>query len=397
MPTPEEAVAALRRATAELAVEWVAIEGAAGRVLADDVRSRRPLPGSPRAAMDGFYLHPQWARPEPYSLPLVGRVPAGHGVACLPDVPGTLEVATGTALSGEGAVVPRELVREEDGRIIFPGGPLPHLWNVRRAGEELAANSLLARAGERLGPWQAALIAAAGVAWVPVRRRARARLLVTGDELAAAAEAGPESTVETHSFVLAAVFRSLGLELVASEVLGDDAEALERSLQTSDVDLLVSTGGASVGRHDWVGAVAQRLAAEPLFEGVAMRPGGPTRAYRLRNGGIWLALPGNPLAVAIGLDLFLTAWWRKANRVPEPRPEFARLRDAVAGKGKTIFLRGRVETGWFRAHRSQSSASLRVMVETDSWAVVPPGGAVAGERVLLLPSSCSSPLLAASS
>jgi molybdopterin molybdotransferase len=362
-------------------LEEVAVADAAGRVLAEDVVSRTPLPSQQRAAVDGYFLRPEWLSAST-RLPVVGRVPAGWGVATLPDVPGAIEVATGTALCGEGAVVRREEAAEEEGWVHFRTGTVAPFANVRCQGEELPQGELVVAGGTRLHPWQAAVVAAVGHDRLKVRRQPTAQVLVTGDELVPP-PASAQGVVDTHSIVLRALLVELGFRVVAVDRLGDAPEELSAALAAPRAELVLSTGGASAGPKDWVSAVAERLGAAPVFRGLAMRPGGPTQAYRL-GGSLWLALPGNPLAVALAFDLLVRAWWRGAMGVPAAPLRTAATKDALAGRPTVRFVRGRVDGPWFQPHPYQGASGLIALAEADAWAVVPAEGVPAGGSVRLL-------------
>jgi molybdopterin molybdotransferase len=187
-------------------------------------------------------------------------------------------------------------------------------------------------AGLRLGPAQVGALAAAGVATVPCARRPRAAVLATGSELRPPGEPlRPGEIYEANGLILASQLRSAGAEVEQPETVSDDPaahrSAIERGLEA---DVLVTTGGVSVGPHDLVRAVLSELGVEEVFWGVSVKPGKPI-SFGERNGRLVFGLPGNPVSALVGFELFVRPALLALQGVPEPLPRFelAPLTEAV--------------------------------------------------------------------
>lgn len=295
--TLEAAEAALREKTNLLAVEMVEAAMATGRTLAATVLAPGSLPARPTSAVDGYAV---MAGSESV-LPVVGRIMAGTPPFGNLKAGEALFVATGAAVPPGAGVVRLEEAHEEKGQVALFRVPGPG-ENIRVQGEEVQEGEEVGVPGDVLGPGMVALFTALGLRTVTVRRRPRVGVLVTGTEISG------DSSLEGHipntngpwleSRLLgqgAHVRRSQAPDELT--LLKDSAEDLLR-----DSDLFITTGGVSVGPKDLVREVAQSLGFPPLFEGVRARPGTPLSAFSRVGGPLWIALPGNPVAVAMGFD-----------------------------------------------------------------------------------------------
>jgi molybdopterin molybdotransferase len=298
----EEAVRTVLEHVRPLASERVPLEQAAGRVLAEEARAAVDLPPFASSAMDGFALR---AADAPGRLPVVARIAAGRP-ADRPLAAGeAMEIATGGAVpEGADAVAPIEVVVEGDNSISL-ADPVERGANVRPRGGDVRAGDAVVPAGERLGPAQVAALAAAGIAEVACGRRPRAAVLATGTELRAPGEPlAPGEIYEANSFLLAAALGGLGAEVERLPVAEDDEathrSALERALEA---DVVITSGGVSVGPHDLVRRIEAELGVEEVFWGVAVKPGKPV-SFGVRGGTLVFGLPGNPVSTLAGFELF---------------------------------------------------------------------------------------------
>lgn len=293
-------------------VEAVSLEAADGRILAEDIRARQAVPAFPRSAMDGYAVHSVdvagATQSGPARLDVVGELFAG-------DVPGPdAGYGPGTAVRiMTGACVPRPydaVVRQEDtdyamDRVaVFV--PVKAYQNYCKPGEDIAEGALIARAGVRLTPAHIGLLASLGMARVRVRVPARIAILSTGSELMeAGAPPMPGKIYNSISLMLSASIRRQGLDVVSRGLCGDDEAALARALRgaAEGADFIITTGGVSVGKKDFVPKVLRDLGAQALFQGADIQPGTPTMAAVL-EGKVVLALSGNPYAALANFELY---------------------------------------------------------------------------------------------
>ncbi len=310
---PHEARELLLARLSPLAAETVALTSAlSGRVVAADVRAAHDLPPFDNSAMDGFAVRAADAGEE---LPIRGQSYAGDDPARL-EPHTAMTIATGAPLpEGADSIVPIERARVDGDRVAFEGD-VPLGDHVRRRGTDVAEGSVVVAAGGRLRPLALAAIATSGVAELSCHRRPRVAVVVTGDELVAPGEPLRHGQIhESNSILIAARCAQAGADVVAVERVPDDAgatrEALARALEAADV--VVTSGGVSVGSRDHVKPALAALGVEQLFWRLAVQPGRPTWCG-LRDGRVVVGLPGNPLSVMVGLELVLAAGAAAARR-----------------------------------------------------------------------------------
>jgi molybdopterin molybdotransferase len=325
----DEAVARILERIEALPGERVPVAEAEGRVLAEPALARVDLPPFPSSAMDGFAVH---AADTPGRLPVVERIAAGVP-ARGPLEPGSaMAIATGGVVpDGADAVVPIEYVVQHDNQVEFPGAARVGA-NVRPRGEDVGAGEVVVPAGTRVGPAQVGALAAAGLESVVVARRPRASVLVTGTELRPPGEPlGPGEVYEANGLILRSALRSAGAAVEPPEAVVDDAELLRAALERGlGSDLVVSSGGVSVGPHDLVRQVAAELGVEEVLWGVAVKPGKPA-SFGLRGRTLVFGLPGNPVSALVGFELFVrpAVLALQGHSSPGPRYLPGRLGSAV--------------------------------------------------------------------
>lgn len=305
----DAAQALLAAAVTPLGSETLAIDQAAGRVLAAPVIAALDSPRRDASAMDGYALRRSDAVLGA-SLAIVGESCAG-GALPMPVAPGqAVRIFTGAALpEGADTVVMQESCDADGGTVTLarPFGPATH---VRRKGDDFAAGTTLLPAGRRLDPLAMVTLAASDSAEVTVRRRPRVALLATGDELAppGTARDQPLTIPESVSFGVAAMIAEHGGDLIMRHSGGDNLAALTAlaGAALAAADLVVVTGGASVGNKDFAKAMFAAHGLQLVFAKVAIKPGKPV--WLGRAGGAWvLGLPGNPTSAMVTARLFLTA------------------------------------------------------------------------------------------
>ncbi len=305
-------------ALARIAAEAVAIDDhevvplrqARGRVLAAPVEARAMTPPFDAAAMDGYAVSTTaFSGSGPWTFDVTGRVPAGtSGTAHIARFE-ALRVLTGAPLpEGADAVVMQENTIRRGDSITVARRPEPG-ENIRRAGDDMARGALILEPGHLLGPRDIAAAAAAGHGAVTVRRPLRVALLVTGDETAMPGEARAAAQIwDVNSPMLAAALTRSAIDLVTVRRCSDHRATTARALAeaATSADLVVTTGGVSVGDEDHVKPAMRALGATMVFSGVAMKPGKPVSFGRIGSA-FWLGLPGNPLSAWVCWTLFGTA------------------------------------------------------------------------------------------
>jgi molybdopterin molybdotransferase len=326
--TLEEAQARVLAHAQPLPVEAVRLRDAAGRVTAEAVQAAIDLPPFPSSAMDGYAVH---AADLPGMLPVVGQVAAGRP-ASAPLAPGqAMAISTGGVVpDGADAVVPIEYVVQHDNTIEVGEG-LAVGAHVRPRGGDVVAGTVVVEAGVRLGAAQLGALAAAGVASVACARRPRVLVLATGTELAQPGEPlAPGQIYESNSLMLAAALAAVGADIETLPVVADDESAhrvaLERGLAA---DVLVTSGGVSVGPHDLVRKIEAELGVEEIFWRVAIKPGKPV-SFGVRGATLVFGLPGNPVSSLVGCELFVKPALRALQGLREPLPRFEPGRLATA-------------------------------------------------------------------
>jgi molybdopterin molybdotransferase len=336
----EEAIRAVLERVEPLPAEPVDVAAARGRILSDAVRAAVDLPPFPASAMDGFALR---AAEAPGTFPVVFRIAAGQP-APRPLAPGeAMAIATGGAVpDGADAVVPLERVREEGDVLEVPEG-VEAGANVRPRGGDVAAGSEVVPAGVRLGAARIGAVAATGLGVVTCARRPRVAVVTTGSELRPAGSTlGPGEIYESNGAMLVAQLDEAGAEVSPPTVAADDEqahrEAIERGLEH---DVLITSGGVSVGPHDLVRRIERELGVEEVFWGVAVKPGKPL-SFGVRDATLVFGLPGNPVSSLVACALFVVPALRALQGAAEPGPRFrwGRLAAPVSrDPHRDVFLR----------------------------------------------------------
>jgi len=305
--TFDEAAALISGITASLGTETIPLHEARGRVLAAHVYADRPSPSADVSAMDGYAVREADLAVLPASLPVAGAVFAGAPFAGKLPERSCLRIFTGASLpDGADRVIIQEEVRRE-GDVAHFDRPAPERRHVRGAGSDFRAGDLLVPAGVRLNAQRLVAAAAANLAAVEVCRRPRVAILATGDELAAPGSHPAEGTIpESVSFGVAALAEDWGATVVSRRRCGDSLPLLRRAAEAAvnEADVVVVTGGASVGEKDFAREMFAPLGLELLFSKVAIKPGKPV--WLGRAGATFIVgLPGNPTSAMVTARLFL--------------------------------------------------------------------------------------------
>jgi molybdopterin molybdotransferase len=327
--SPAEALAQILEHAAPLGDEEAAVSPAlAGRVLAADVTATVSLPPFATSAMDGYAVRAAELGDGP--VPIAFRLAAGDAPRPLP-AGAAAGIATGAPMPpGADAVVPVEDAEEVDGALAA-GRPEPGA-HIRPAGGDVEAGRVVAAAGRVLTPALLAAVAAVGTAAVRVARRPRLAAIATGSELVrAGTPLQPGQIYESNLTAIVAQSERAGAELVAARTVPDDRTATEAAFAAAlEADVVVSSGGVSVGPHDHVKGALDALGVREVFWRVAHKPGKPLWFGVAPQGALVFGVPGNPVSSLVCFELFVRPALRALQGAPqEPRP-VARLAGPVA-------------------------------------------------------------------
>jgi molybdopterin molybdotransferase len=365
-----------------ISTERVPVADGLGRVLAEDLVARAPLPPFDNSAMDGYAVQVAALAGEgPWALDVVGESSAGRPAP--PLRPGTTcRIFTGAAVpAGADAVVMQEEVVREGPRARFTAAVRPG-QNIRRAGEDIAAGAVALAAGVRMSVGALALAAMIDRAEVAVATRPRVVVLCTGDELRPAGSPGRDATIpESNSAPLAALARQAGADVRVAPMVRDDPGAVDRALSDAleGTDVLVTVGGVSVGDHDVVRPAFERAGVTLDYWKVAIKPGKPL-AVGSRGGTHVLGLPGNPASAIVTFALFGVPLLRALQGDARPLAPVLPVRLAVdrkRPKDRLELVRATllVEEGVLLAlpHDNQSSGAATSLASSDGLLMVPAG------------------------
>ena len=345
---------ALARVLAEaqpLPAGRVELTEAAGRVLAEDLSALRTQPPADVSAMDGYAVRGADVAAAPVALTVIGEVAAGHPFEGEVKPGEAARIFTGGVMpAGSDTVVIQELAARDGDRVTLQK-PTALGRNVRRQGIDFRQGQVLLRKGRRLTDRDVMLAAAMNHPALPVRRRPKVAVLGTGDELVAPGTAPrPGEIVYSNGFALIALARNAGAEVhdlgIARDKVDDIASAVRRA-SALNADVLVTTGGASVGEHDLVQRALRAEGLELSFWRVALRPGRPMLHGRLGPMHV-LGVPGNPVSAYVCAFLFLLPLLARLSGCSETgRPlEKARLgRDLPANDERQDYLRATLVLG----------------------------------------------------
>nr|WP_276617538.1 gephyrin-like molybdotransferase Glp [Pseudomonas sp. TMW22089] len=340
--------------------ESLALAACEGRVLAQDLISTLDLPPWPNSAMDGYALNlADWSG---MPLPVSQRIFAGQ--APEPLAAGTCaRIFTGAPVpAGADCVEMQENAQvQADGRVVFTEA-LHAGQNIRPQGQETTVGEIVLAAGTRLGPIEQGLAASLGCAALDVIRRVRVAVLSTGDELIEPGQAlGPGQIYNSNRVLLCSWLTRLGCEVVDAGILPDDLPATRQRLaELGAVDLILSTGGVSVGEADFLG-IALREEGELALWKLAIKPGKPLTCGHFRGVPV-IGLPGNPASTLVTFALLARPYILRRQGVQAVEPlKFQVPAGFVWPKAgnRREYLRGRLEQGRAVIYKNQSSGVLR--------------------------------------
>ncbi|NUS27721.1 MAG: molybdopterin molybdotransferase MoeA [Streptomyces sp.] len=388
-PWPEARAIAARAAraarpgsrTAHRTPVSVPLDAALGLTLAAPLNALTDLPSFDTSAMDGWAV----AGPGPWDVRDEG-VLAGHAEPQPLSDGEAVRIATGARIPPDTTAV----LRSEHGRTDTQGRlhairETKHGQDIRPRGQECRDGDQLLPVGTLVTPAVLGLAAAAGYDTLTAVPRPRVEVLVLGDELLTEGRPREGFIRDALGPMLPPWLRALGAEVIAVRRLGDDASALHKAITGSDADLIVTTGGTASGPVDHVHPTLQRIGAELLVNGVKVRPGHPMLLARIKENQHLVGLPGNPLAAVSGLLTLAEPLLRTIAAHPAPEAYGLPLRDEVHGHPHDTRLIPVVLRGDSAVPLHYNGpAMLRGIAAADALAVVPPGGARAGQELELL-------------
>ena len=383
MITVEQALETILAQIPVLGTERVDILASRGRVLSEDIISILNVPPLDNSSMDGYAVRASdvlGAAPDhPTALTVVGDLPAGY-TAQEPLRPGeALRIMTGAPIpEGADTVIMQENTRAQGSQVTILQAENPGT-NIRRAGEDIKKGALLFQAGTLVRPAHIGIMASIKRAMISVYQRPRVAILSTGDELVDIdGVLGPGKIVSSNSYSLMSLVAEAGGMPVMLGIARDTKEALRsRILEGLHADIIISSGGVSVGDYDFVKDVLQELGADMKFWKVLMRPGQPL-AFGVIGGKPAFGLPGNPVSAMVSFEQFVRPAMRKMSghtKLFRPLIEAVAQEDVTGRPGRKFFVRCRLaqKDGQWHATTTgeQGSGILMSMAEASGLMVVP--------------------------
>ncbi|MBJ22929.1 MAG: molybdopterin molybdotransferase MoeA [bacterium] len=373
--------------------ESVALLDSVGRVLAESVKAQVDVPGFARSAMDGYAIRGE----ESFGASAYDAIRLEIVGSSLPGAPYPAEVAHGQAVrimtgaplpEGADAVIKAEVCEEQDGFVSISEAVAPRK-NVGVIGEDISRGDAPLAAGRRIRPQDAGLLASIGRAAVVCVRRPRIRLIVTGNELLPAGSVPTGSQiVDSNSVVLRGLIARDGGVSLPFEILPDDPERIRDAMAGDDADVVLVSGGTSVGLEDHAPRLLSEL-GELTYHGISMRPSSPSGIGRIGDRFVFL-LPGNPVSCLAAYEFFAGPTIRslggRARRWPHRRSMMSLARKIVSEVGRTDYVRVSSEGGRATPIATAGASILSSTVRATGAVVVPREleGMPAGETVEVL-------------
>ena len=304
-----EAIQIVRQQTPTLETEQVDLPNALGRVLAQDVVADSDLPPFDRSQMDGYAVQASDTTNAPVSLRIAGESAAGKGWHQRMNSGEAVRIMTGAPIpEGADSVQQVELTHElKDGTVVELLAPVELGKSIVKRGEEIKAGETILRPGVTINAAMMAVLAAFGYAQVEVARRPRVAVAATGSELVSVDEQpGQDQIRDSNNYSISAYAELAGAVVQRLPLTRDETSLLKRQIAAAadNFDVLVTSGGVSMGVYDVTKNALKELGAEIFFERVALRPGKPIVFARLPGGALVFGLPGNPVSVSVTFNLF---------------------------------------------------------------------------------------------
>src|SRR5262245_14678018 len=375
MQSVEDAAKTVAARIEKLPVERIPLRDARSRILAENVVATDFLPPFDNSAMDGFAAR---SGELPATLPIVAKVAAGQVLTDAIPERVAIRIMTGAPIpQGLDTVVIQEDAKVEGSQVKLPASPVGD--NIRKAGEDIAAGDIAVRAGERLNAAELGLLAALGIREVPVARAPRVALIATGDELVAAGQpVGAGQIVDSSAHTLAALIPGCGGVATYVGIAKDDPITMAALIASAmDHDVVITTGGVSVGDRDHVRAALKSAGVELELWKVAMKPGKPF-SFGMNGRVPVFGLPGNPVSTFVAFELFVRPAllsMQGANITARPRAPVHLVRGYRKQAGRTHYVRAKVirngEALIAHPHSKQGSAIMSSLVGCNALVELP--------------------------
>ncbi len=375
MLSVEDASKTVAERIERLPVERIPLQDARSRILADNIVATNFLPPFDNSAMDGFAAR---SAELPATLPIVAKVAAGQVLTDAIPERVAIRIMTGAPIpQGLDTVVIQEDAKIDGSQVTLPASPVGD--NIRRAGEDISAGDIAVRAGERLNAAEIGLLAALGIKEVAVARAPRVAIIATGDELVSAGEtAGPGQIIDSSAHTLSALIPGCGGTATYVGIAKDDPITMAALIASAmDHDVVITTGGVSVGDRDHVRAALKSAGVELELWKVAMKPGKPF-SFGMNGRVPVFGLPGNPVSTFVAFELFVRPAllaMQGAAITARPRAPVHLIRGYRKQAGRTHFIRSKVvrngEHLIAHPHPKQGSAILSSLVGCNALVELP--------------------------
>ena len=373
----DEALAILAQRIIALPSEVIPLDEGLGRVLAEDIVATLDVPHFDRSAVDGYGVRARdtfgASDYNPIPLTLKGEIFPGHALNLALGANEAVRIMTGAPLpAGADAVVMAEYA-EEDGGYVNILQPISPFKNVGRVGEDIRRGDVVLARGRRLRPQDLGVLASIQVAQIAVYRRPTVALIITGNELV---QVGEPLTgcqiVDSNSLMLAGLCRRLGAVPARKGIIGDDYQAIKDTIQKATEDVVIVTGGTSVGAEDFAPLIIQEL-GELMVHGVAMRPSSPVGFGFIQRQPIFL-IPGNPVSALVAFDAFVGPTLQRMQGLPPAYP-YAKVRGILTRKiasaiGRVDFVRVRCTAAGVEPLRVTGASILSSTTRADGFVIV---------------------------
>lgn len=384
MLSPAEAATTILGSVGPGAVEQVPLIDSLGRILAADITSPIDLPQRDNSAMDGYAVRSEDIRGKcPVQLAIVEQIPAGAVPVVTLRTGQCSRIFTGAPLpTGCDGVTRQEYTTRISDTVVRIDSDADAFGNIRRSGEDLRRDSVVVALGTELKPAHLGLLASVARDRVPVYRKPRVAVMASGDEIADLDEKGSildgTKIGSSNTYTLLSAIRQCGAEPIALGIARDNVDDIrDRMNSARGVDLLVTSGGVSVGEHDHLRTVFENLGGDLKFWRIKMRPGKPV-AFGFLRGIPWIGLPGNPVSTMVTFELLVRPAIRKMLGLSRPfrRAVAVRINEPFkSGTSRRDFVRAVVELrdGEFTASitGAQGSGILTSMASANSLLIVP--------------------------
>ena len=387
-----KAIRFIENEAATLPTESVSLTDAIGRVLAESIVADTDLPPFDRSQMDGYAVKAAYTKNSPATLKIVGESAAGRGWHKTLKKGEAVRIMTGAPVpTGADAVQKVELTEEKDGSVtIFE--PTEKGRFIINKGAEIKKGKVVLKRGEAITPANIALPAAFGYAKVKVAKRPRVAIFSTGSEIVEIGKKPKRDQIRnSNSIMLAALCRSVGAEPKVFPIIGDDISNLKSQISNAarSADILVTTGGVSVGKYDLTKLALQELGAKIFFDKVALKPGKPTVFGKLKKTFVF-GLPGNPVSAAVTFHLFVRLLIGKmmAATVVNPMGDLAFALETIkAPKERDAYLPAVLYVGpglqpGVKPLRWQGSSDFVSFADAEVLVHVPKGKTIAAEEAV---------------